>query len=649
MDNIKKVMAVFLTALIAIYSFQSAMVHAKEIPAETLAKIRKFSGVRISPDGNYIASMRPVKGKEYLIIESIDPSIKKETVVFNPAKATVNRYMWVNNDRLAVSVYFNKKWRGSPYRESRLLAVGKDGKNVINLAKEEGGRGAQAGLGSIVSILPNDDEYILVESYGGVSKLAAKARTNRVNGVYKVNVNTGKRKIVSSSKNIDSWYADHEGNVRMGYGGVGTAVKVVLRGKEGGAWKTIDRFDSITGNSEYDVAGFSPDENIIYVGSELNNTPYAYYKYDLTTQEFGEKLFGQDNIPTSRMIIDRYTGEIDGYIYTEHERKVHYVNKRLRAIQRFLDKQFPDTNNIITSYNRDKSRFIILISGPQFSGELMFFDIKTKQMMVISELYDGIDFNDLSDMTPVSYKARDGLEIPSYLSLPPDRKAKNLPTVILPHGGPMARNIRGFDQWVQFLTSRGYAVLQMNYRGSSGYGNVFRDKGIQQWGRAMQDDITDGTKWMVEQGYSDPDKICIMGASYGGYSALNGIAREPDLYKCAISFAGIGDMRIFQRDESRFKGEEILMKYIKNENHSLDDISPAHNIKNIKAPVLLMHGTLDTRVPFKQGPQFYKNMKQAGKDIKFIELKDENHFLELEKNKLIFLKEVDKFLKKHLK
>jgi hypothetical protein len=141
---------------------------------------------------------------------------------------------------------------------------------------------------------------------------------------------------------------------------------VVLRGKDGGAWNTLERYDLVTGNAEYNVKGFSPDENIIYVGSEVNGQPYAYYKYDLAKQEFGEKLFGKDNIPVSNIIISRYTGEIEGYRYTEHEQKTHYVNKRLGSIQRFLDKQFPDTNNFITSYNRDKTRFIILITGPHF-------------------------------------------------------------------------------------------------------------------------------------------------------------------------------------------------------------------------------------------------------------------------------------------
>lgn len=626
--------AVVLTALSAVFAFHSSVIYAKEIPVETLAKIRSFTGVRMSPDGNYIASMRPVKGKKYLIIESIDPAIKKQTAVFNPAKATVSSYMWLNDDRLAVSVYYNKVFRGTTYREWRLLAIGKDGKKVVNLAKTKDGGGAQANISDIKSILPNDKDSIVVQIGGSV---------------FKVNVNTGRRgSRLSGSNQGGGWYADHEGNVRLGFSSVGTSVKVMMRGKDGGGWKTLDRYDTVTGRADYDVEGFSPIENIIYVGSEVGNEPYSYYKYDLIKKEFTEKLFGKENIQATGILIDEYTGEIDGYLYTEHEEKAHYVNKRLRSIQKFLDRQFPDTHNFITSYNRDKTRFIVFVGGPKYAGELMFFDIKTKQMRVITELYEGIDFEDLSDMVSVSYAARDGLEIPSYLSLPLDKELKNLPTVILPHGGPSSRDERGFDQWVQFLTSRGYAVLQMNYRGSTGYGNDFYEKGIQQWGRAMQDDITDGTKWMVEQGYSDPEKICIMGGSYGGYSALNGIAREPDLYKCAVSFAGIGDMRLFQREASRFTNEDIIMKFIKNQNHSLEDVSPVHNMKKIKTPVLLMHGTLDTRVSFKQGKSFYKKMKAAGKDIKFVKLEDETHDLELEKNKLIFLKEVDKFLKKHL-
>lgn len=288
--------AVVLTVLVAVFAFHSSVIYAKEIPAETLAKISTFTDVKMSPDGNYIASMRPVKGKKYLIIESIDPAIKKQTAVFNPAKATVSRYMWLNDDRLAVSVYYNRVFRGVTYREWRLLAIGKDGKKVINLVKEENGRGAQAGLFNIVSILPDEENYILVESYGTITKLTSKTGTSNVSGVYKVNIKTGKRKIVTSHKNIDSWYADHEGNVRLAFGGVGTKIKVVMRGKGGGGWKTLDRYDRITGNAKYDVAGFSPEENIIYVGSELNNEPYAFYKYDLINKQYGEKLFGKENI-----------------------------------------------------------------------------------------------------------------------------------------------------------------------------------------------------------------------------------------------------------------------------------------------------------------------------------------------------------------
>ncbi|VAV97863.1 hypothetical protein MNBD_ALPHA02-1311, partial [hydrothermal vent metagenome] len=246
MKNIKKTIVAMLAVLTTVFAFHTTVSNAKEIPAETLAKIRSFSGVSMSPDGNYIASMRPVKGRKYLIIESIDPALKKQTSVFNPAKATVSSYMWLNNDRLAVSVYYNKTFRGTPYREWRLISVGKNGKNIVNIAKNKNSGGAQANLSDIKSLLPNDNDHAIIQIGGSV---------------YNVNIKTGKRgKRLSGSNTGGNWYADYEGNVRLGFSGFGTAIKVMMRGKNGGGWKTIDRYDRVTGNARYDVIGFSPEE-----------------------------------------------------------------------------------------------------------------------------------------------------------------------------------------------------------------------------------------------------------------------------------------------------------------------------------------------------------------------------------------------------
>jgi dipeptidyl aminopeptidase/acylaminoacyl peptidase len=255
-------------------------------------------------------------------------------------------------------------------------------------------------------------------------------------------------------------------------------------------------------------------------------------------------------------------------------------------------------------------------------------------------------------MKPYPYKARDGLEIPAYLTLPPGRAPKNLPAVVYPHGGPDERDAIGFDYWAQFMANRGYAVLQPNFRGSSGYGAKFTEAGLRQWGLKMQDDISDGVKKLIADGIVDPKRVCIVGASYGGYAALAGATFTPDLYACAVSFAGISDLpKMLHSNRAQVNSDAKEISFWESRIGSTDEnwdqlaaTSPARHADQVKCPVLLLHGDGDTNVPIEQSEIEEAALKSAGKNVQFVRLEGDDHYSKLGATRVRTLKEIESFL-----
>jgi dipeptidyl aminopeptidase/acylaminoacyl peptidase len=272
----------------------------------------------------------------------------------------------------------------------------------------------------------------------------------------------------------------------------------------------------------------------------------------------------------------------------------------------------------------------------------------------VGDEYPALADAPLGEVRSLSYKARDGTSIPAYLTLPPGAAQKNLPLVVLPHGGPEARDEYEFQWWPQFLATRGYAVLQPQFRGSTGYGDAFRRAGYGQWGGLMQDDVTDGVKAMIEQGIADPKRVCIVGASYGGYAALAGAAFTPDLYRCAVSVSGVSDLpamlgteRTQSGDESNsvaYWKESIGSPYDKN----VIERSPARAAQQVRIPILLIHGLDDTVVPIAQSETMARELDKAGKPYSFVKLTGEDHWMSRAETRLEIMKEIEKFLGSNL-
>jgi dipeptidyl aminopeptidase/acylaminoacyl peptidase len=273
-------------------------------------------------------------------------------------------------------------------------------------------------------------------------------------------------------------------------------------------------------------------------------------------------------------------------------------------------------------------------------------------MHLLARPYQQIRGKELASVESTSYKARDGLDIPAFVTQPHGVEPKLLPLVVMPHGGPFARDEWSYDPWAQFLANRGYVVLQPNFRGSTGYGRSFVEKGVGQWGRTMQDDLDDGVKWLVEQGKVDPKRVCIMGASYGGYAAMWAAARNPDIYRCAISFAGISDLAAMIRyDRKAFSAARYHRAWREKvqgeKSFDLDTVSPLYTASQISIPLLIAHGDKDENVPVSQSKKLHEALKKANKPHEFIVFEGEGHGLQSPENAVGFLKRVEDFLRLH--
>jgi dipeptidyl aminopeptidase/acylaminoacyl peptidase len=348
-----------------------------------------------------------------------------------------------------------------------------------------------------------------------------------------------------------------------------------------------------------------------------------------------------------------HSGRVIGVTYADDRDHVFYFDPAMENIQQQLERALPGQSVSILSQDAAGATFAVEADGPQSPPVLYLYHPAAHQLAQVLLAYPGLTAADLGEMKPYPYAARDGLNIHAYLTLPPGKEARNLPTVILPHGGPESRDKLKFDWLAQFLASRGYAVLQPNFRGSSGYGWDFIKAGDGEWAGKVQYDVQDGVKKLIADGIADPKKICIMGWSYGGYMALAGATFSPDLYACAISFAGPADLSKQHYSGSGFESEaesiwERRMGASRSDTSRMDAQSPAEHAEQVKAPILLMHSDKDVTVPIEQSKAEANALKRAGKDVQFITMEGDDHQLSYAATRIRMLQETEKFLAAHI-
>ena len=472
-----------------------------------------------------------------------------------------------------------------------------------------------------------------------------------VYNLYEVNLDSGRGKLIEGgTPYTQQWVVDHDGKAvaRCDWQADQKLYRVYAR--DGLSWREIHRQ---TDGEVLDISGLSQDgKSLVAIGA--NGQPHARL-WALPLDGSGAKVLIEDtNNDVVSIIKDRFTGAPVGVTLGGSDVSRRWLDPKAESRQKALEHTFPD--RFVTTYGRseDNQRVIARVSSPSHPAIYYLIDYAKKTADIAGEEYPKLADVALGEVRSIRYKARDGYDIPAYLTLPPGRTATNLPLIVMPHGGPEARDGNDFDWWSQFLATRGYAVLRPQFRGSTGFGEAHRAAGVHQWGKRMQDDVSDGVKAMIEQKIADLARVCIVGASYGGYAALAGAAFTPELYACAVSVAGVSDLPIMIGDVKQTGGDESdSLAYWRSHIGSPFDAdviakSPARKANGVRAPVLLIHGVDDTVVPISQSETMAKALQEAQKTFSFVRLENEDHWLSRSATRTRLLQELDGFLAKYL-
>jgi len=473
--------------------------------------------------------------------------------------------------------------------------------------------------------------------------------------LYRTDVTSGRSsRFMAGSYDTREWHMDGRGRVLARVDQVDHPLRDRVFALDGDSWRQLGDYDA-TGDHGANILGVTDDGTaLVRPGLNANNVRILA-RLDLKTGKEAV-LFSDPKYDADEPVRDPWTDRVIGATFTDDKVETRYFDPKLQALQKGLEAAFPGAAVHAVSWDRTLEKLIIKVDGPKKPIEYYFLNRTTHITERLGSAYPELQGADLGATQPYPYKARDGLDIPAYLTLPPGKAAKNLPVVMMPHGGPDVRDEIRFDWMAQFFANRGYAVLQPNYRGSWGYGQAFNDAGHRQWGLKMQDDLTDGVRKLVADGIANPKRVCIVGASYGGYAALAGAALTPHVYACAVSFAGLSDLPKFISEERARYGENSVQvsSWISRIGSSYADseqlaaTSPARHADQIRCPVLLMHGEGDSTVPVEQSELMADAMKSAGRPVEFIRFPGEDHYFNFADTRIRFLKETEAFLKKNI-
>lgn len=636
---------------------------AAPLPAEQFVEKTATGHPDISPSGRYLAvPKRQGKGMGVVVVD-LDAPKGTRPVIIPAAEVDIEWVRWANDNRLLISFVAEvdikvKAGDGRVQRRvdsipiRRIVAVNRDGTNLIGLLTPDRRFRSNLDLNLIAHMLPDAPDEVLM----------AANDAQRKYDLYRVNVNTGALvEVASGELRTDSWLTDLAGvpRVRWDYNWDDETYEMYLRRGDSDAWDKVFEY-GVRDISDFRVVGFADDPKIAIVASRQGGDRLALYEYDTIARTFGRMLFSHPTFdvgsPFGQVLYDPWTTRLIGVTYTEDLWRVHYFDNELTQVQVSADAAFPDSAVVrLISWSTDRRRFLLYTEGPKDPGSYHMLDRQTKRSELLGQRAPQLPASALGDVAIIKYAARDGVKISGYLTLPPGRGDRKLPMVVMPHGGPELRDSVQYDMLAQAIANRGYLVFQPNFRGSGGYGRVFAEAGHRQWGRRMQDDITDGVKALIADGTADANRICIVGASYGGYAALAGGAFTPELYKCVVSVAGVSDLAQSVRDE-RYNGREgsVFRYWVKRIGHpekdeaELDAWSPANHAAKFSAPVLLIHGEWDGNVRFEQSVTMERALKRAGKTVTLVRVRREGHVFDDPGSPLILVSEIQKFLALHL-
>ena len=607
----------------------------RQIPLEDFFRNSERTGYQLSPDGSYISYMAPYKDRLNVFVRRVDETDEHAIRITNETERSVAGYMWADNQRL---LYMKDTAGDENYQ---LYGVHRDGSDDRAYTAFDGVR---------TSLI--DD----LEEQQGVVMIGMNKRNPEVFDPYRLNIETGELTLLAENPgNIQGWMTDHDGRLRVATAIVdGVNTQILYRDTEDEPFKPVltTNFRDVVSFME-----FTPDNKEVYAATNLHRDKTILVRMNPATCEELEVLYENERYDIASISYSRKRKKLLSVYCTGHKEPVrHYFDAEEEQLRQRIKAHFPNQRYGIADTDKAEENYLIYVGGDRTRGSYWHYNALTDEAKKIADLAPWIKSDEMNAMHPVCYTTRDGLQIEAYLTLPdgltPDT-AKQLPVVVNPHGGPWARDCWGYSSEVQFLSNRGYAVFQMNFRGSTGYGRHFLEASYKQWGLKMQDDITDGVKWLIEQGIANPKRIAIYGGSYGGYATLAGLTFTPDLYACGIDYVGVSNLFTFMQTIPPYWRPMLEMMYeqVGHPEHNADQLaatSPALHADKIKVPLFVAQGANDPRVNKAESDQMVEALRQRGVVVEYMVKDNEGHGFHNQENRFDFYRAMERFLKAHL-
>ncbi len=638
---------------------------ATPVPLAAFFDNADFGDAVLSPSGKFLAAKVGGAGRRDGLAV-VDLSTIAVEVVARFADVDVDHVQWVNEERLLFDTTDKRVGVGERRWAPGLFAVDRDGKNFRQLVNRNGGWYQPSGAERLLHW-----HTFMLKQRGAQNSDYVYVANRRIDGpgeiryeeLLRLNTRNGQTTSVGRPADSKGWMLDEQGEPRLTWDLEKGVLTLYLREQDGDK----QRWRKLTSFAAYGVAGrsftplaFGPD-GVLYVLSHHGaNEKQAVHTLDLASGQIsGKPLIQLDGFDFSgQLIFGR--GKLLGVRYVREARDTLWLDPEMQQLQAEIDAKLPNTVNLLTLPTRPETPNVLVRAySDRQPAVTLIYNSASKTFNKVGDSHPQIRASEMAGQRFLRYKARDGLDIPALLTVPNDRAGQKLPLVVLVHGGPWLRGASwGWDAQAQFLASRGYAVLQPEFRGSTGFGARHLQAGFKQWGLQMQDDIADGARWAIAEGVADPRRICIAGASYGGYATLMGLVRDPELFKCGVNWVGVTDIHLMYSghwsatsdlsEEWREYGMPQLIGDPEKDAAQLKATSPLQQAARIGQPLLLAYGGADQRVPLYHGTKFRDAVKAHNQDVEWIEYAEEGHGWSLPKNRIDFWGRVEKFLDRNI-
>lgn len=620
----------FLVTILTLCAISHGKSEEGLIPLRDFFKNPESANYQISPDGKWISFLKPYERRMNIFVKE-NKDGATETRLSSATDRDIVNYFWKGNSHI---IYTRDFGGDENFHVFTIDVKAKSEKDVTNFPNTRA---------EIVDSLENvkDDEIVISHNM----------RDKKVFDVYRLNIKTGKLSLVAQNPgSIVGWITDHNGKLRAAIESEGLNSHLLYRDSEG---QKFSKILSYTYKESFTPLFFTFDNKNLFAASNLTRDKEAIVEFDVKTKKESRIVYQHPDVDVQALNFSRKRKVLTSVRLVTWKSMPQFFDPVFEGVYNKIVEKLVGKEVRLVSTTKNEDMFVVRSLSDRSMGAFYLYDVNKDELKLLAQVAPWLDEEKLSPTKPISYLTKDGFTINGYLTLPKNKKPKNLPVVVNPHGGPWARDIWGYNPQIQFLANRGYAVLQMNFRGSTGYGKKFLQASFKQWGLAMQDDIGDGARYLIQEGIADSDRICIYGGSYGGYATLSGLVRDPKLYACGIDYVGVSNLFTFMNTIPPYWLTELeklyeMVGHPEKDKAQLTATSPALNADKIKAPLLVVQGAKDPRVNKAESDQMVQALEKRGVKVQYIVKENEGHGFRNEENRFEFYEAMEVFLKKHI-